>query len=173
MTAAIATNYGEEGEMSNVETATVDTAALLERVERLEARATIRELMADYAHGCDEQDADRFMRIWHDDAVYKIGDASREVGVEDIRKRLDAIWEMSPETRHWITDITVDFESSDRATGNAHTICFVKNSAGEQGLCSAWYDNVYTERDGVWKIAECDLTVHWFKNVQFDDSQLG
>jgi uncharacterized protein (TIGR02246 family) len=147
----------------------VDTQALVERLEKLEARAAIGELMADYAHGCDEQDAERFMRIWHDDALYDLGGGfGSATGHEEIRAKLAEIWELSPETRHWITDVTVDFAGADKATGNAHTLCFVNNAEGQELFCSAWYDNVYERRDGAWRIAECHLTVHWWKQLDFN-----
>ena len=38
------------------------------RIERLEARAAIERLMADYAFGCDQKDAQRFLGVFHDDA---------------------------------------------------------------------------------------------------------
>jgi len=164
--------------MSELVDSSVDVAALMGRIERLEAdsaqlraRAQIRELMADYAHGCDEQDAERFMRIWHDDALYDVGgDFGSGTGLAEIREKLEIIWRESPETRHWITDITVDFDETDanRATGNAHTICYVRNADG-QHFCSAWYENVYTQRDGVWKVQEVHLTVHWLKALPFGD----
>jgi uncharacterized protein (TIGR02246 family) len=156
--------------MSDVQTeAGVNTVALLERLEKLEARAAIGELMADYAHGCDEKDADRFMRIWHEDAVYDLGGSfGVATGHEEIRPKLSEIWELSPETRHWITDVTVDFSAPERATGNAHTICFVQTADGTELFCSAWYDNVYESREGTWRMAECHLTVHWWKQLDFN-----
>jgi uncharacterized protein (TIGR02246 family) len=156
--------------MTDVQTeGTADVAALVERLDKLEARAAIGELMADYAHGCDEQDEERFMRIWHEDALYDLGGGfGSATGHEEIRAKLGEIWQLSPETRHWITDITVEPDGADRATGNAHTICYVHNAEDVELFCSAWYDNVYERREGTWRMAECHLTVHWWKALDFE-----
>jgi hypothetical protein len=43
---------------------------------------------------------------------------------------------------------------------------------GREILTSVWYDNVYTKRDDVWRIAECRIEVHWWKQLPFVDLKL-
>jgi uncharacterized protein (TIGR02246 family) len=150
-----------------------DSMMLLRRIEslearsaRLQARAAIRELVSDYAHGTDEQDADRFIGVWHSDGVFDIGAGyGKVVGHDAIRASLLDVWAASTETRHWITDVTVEFSDDERATGAAHSICFMHLKDGRQILTSVWYDNVYAKREGVWRIAECRIEVHWWKQL--------
>jgi len=40
--------------------------ALVTRIERLEAESAIRRLMADYCHGFDKREWDRFASVWQD-----------------------------------------------------------------------------------------------------------
>lgn len=91
------------------------------RIERLEARAAIERLMADYAFGCDQKDVQRFLGVFHDDAEY-VGPTGASVGHEAIRESIRPIWQMLPETHHWITNVTVDFTGVDSASGEAHVI---------------------------------------------------
>ena len=38
------------------------------RIDELVAYEEIRRLVADYAHGVDKRDRDRFVSVWHEDA---------------------------------------------------------------------------------------------------------
>jgi hypothetical protein len=141
-----------------------------ERIDQLESREAIKTLMADYAFGCDRHDRDRFMRIWHDDADWYIGGAFGSAsGAAEIEKALEGIWEASPETHHWITNITVNFVGENSAEGDAHTICFVKNAEGAELFVSCDYANRYERlSDRGWRMAACNLDVHWWKKVELE-----
>jgi ketosteroid isomerase-like protein len=141
-----------------------------ERIDQLESREAIKTLMADYAFGCDQHDRDRFMRIWHDDAEYVVGGIFGTAnGAPEIEKTLEGIWASSPETHHWITNVTVNFDMTHAAEGDAHTICYVKNSEGDELFVSCDYANRYERRgDGDWRLAVCKLDVHWWKKVELE-----
>ena len=49
------------------------TDELITRLERLESRYEIEALVSNYCHGFDKRDFDRFLSIWSDDCVWKIG----------------------------------------------------------------------------------------------------
>ncbi len=54
----------------------LDTQAieqLISRVDQLESRASLRDLVTDYCQGFDNHDWDQFISIWHEDAVWEIG----------------------------------------------------------------------------------------------------
>ena len=46
---------------------------LLARVDELESRAAMRDLVSDYCIGFDRHDWDRFIAIWHKYALGSIG----------------------------------------------------------------------------------------------------
>lgn len=149
---------------------TTERTGIEERVDRLESETAIKHLMDDYAFGCDRKDPDRFMKVFHDDAEYAIpGAFGTAVGREKIESTLRQIWEVSPETHHWITNIGVDFSGPDAATGDAQTICFVRTSSGGEGFVCAYYDNSYERRDGIWRATSISLEVPWWKKVEFGD----
>jgi uncharacterized protein (TIGR02246 family) len=149
--------------------AQMEALSVEQRLDQVESRQAIREVMAGYAFGCDNHDGERFMRIFHDDAIWNVGGIFGDAnGAEEIKKVLEDIWVSSPETRHWITDVTVDFAGADSATGDAHTICFVKNSDGDELFVACDYDNSYERRDGTWRMSRCTLNVHWWKKVELE-----
>jgi uncharacterized protein (TIGR02246 family) len=146
------------------------TMSVEERLARVEAKQEIRELMAGYAFGCDNHDAERFLSIWTDDAYWYLGGPFGEAsGTDAIKEVLDKIWVESPETHHWITDVTVGFTDEASATGEAHTICYIKGASGDQLFVSCDYDNKYEQHDGRWLVSSCVLDVHWWKGLPFED----
>ena len=46
---------------------------LMTRMDRLESRHQIEALVSNYCHGFDKRDYERFLSIWWDDCVWKIG----------------------------------------------------------------------------------------------------
>jgi gamma-hexachlorocyclohexane dehydrochlorinase len=139
-----------------------------QRIDRLESRAAIAELFADYAHGCDKREStDRFMAIWHDDATYLLGEPMGDrQGIDEIRQALADIWEATDESHHWITNLVVRFSDDDTAQADADTICHCKLADGPEVLVSGSYVVDLERRGGVWKMAVCDLTVHWQKVIE-------
>lgn len=138
-----------------------DYAALEARIDQLESRDAIANLQYDYAHGCDNRDADRFMAIWHDDATYDLhNDFGSNTGHAEIRGVLGKIWDAYTESHHWMTNIVTKFQDADHATTEADCICIVRGPDGFE-IISATYLNLNERRDGVWRIARCDLSVQW------------
>ena len=46
---------------------------LAQRLDRVESRFAMHDLVSDYCHGFDKHDWDRFSAIWWPDAVWDIG----------------------------------------------------------------------------------------------------
>ena len=148
--------------------------SLEERIDRLEAESEINRLLADYAHGIDRKELDRFMKIFHDDGEFAIpGMFEAAHGTEAIESLVREVWDGSPETHHWITNATIDFAGPDTATGDAHTICFLRTADGEEGVVCAYYDNSYERRDGAWRANSVAVHVQWMKKVEFGEISAG
>jgi uncharacterized protein (TIGR02246 family) len=147
-----------------------DAARQQVALDEVEARAAIRRLMADYALGTDRHDAERFLAIWTEDAVYDLGEVfGTATGREAIHETLKGLWEWAADIHHWVTDVTVTFTSPDSAFGDAHVISFVKHAdGGAETLVACTYDNVYERRAGEWLMARCKLDVHWWKQLPFE-----
>ena len=101
----------------------VDVEALLARIDELESRNAIRDLVSDYCHGFDKRDFKRFLAIWWDDCVWDIGPPfGRFEGHEGIHRAIyEVLWPAWAETHHLTTNLCVTFEDSD----NASSVCDV------------------------------------------------
>jgi ketosteroid isomerase-like protein len=137
------------------------------RIDALESRIAIHHLVSNYCHGCDKHDIDRFMSIWHDDAVWEIGDPYGDFyGAAQIKHAMeDLIWTALPETHHWTTNLVVELESPDRATGVCDVGCDAFTPERQMLLIAATYYDRFERRDGEWRISERKVEIFYFNPI--------
>jgi gamma-hexachlorocyclohexane dehydrochlorinase len=140
------------------------------RLDELESRNAIAELSAKYAHGIDGKNDDIFLPIWHEDALFNIGgEFGRFAGRENMLAAMRSIEKAWEQTHHWITNLVVEFQDSDHATGRADTTCTCIDHDGVYVMVSAIYDDRYERRDGLWRFAVRDLIVHYRWSTETQD----
>lgn len=141
--------------------------ALLRRVDELESRAAMRDLVSDYCIGFDRHDWDRFISIWHEDAVWAIGEPFGDfVGHEGIREAVfDVLYPAWRETNHLTTNLRIVFSDADHAVGSSDVDCMGANPEGVVQMVGATYTDAFERRDGVWKIARRDVRMHYFNPI--------
>jgi ketosteroid isomerase-like protein len=149
-------------------TATTQTRSLEERLDEMESRAAITDLIAGYCEGVDRRDLDRFMSLWHDDAEYLIpGGRGDFYGTDGIRKSQEVIGAVWKETYHWTTNHTVSFESPDRATGRSDAFAMCVKPEGQVCYVGCTYHDVYERRGGSWKFSR-RLVERYFVSAPVD-----
>jgi ketosteroid isomerase-like protein len=146
----------------------VDNAALAARLDQIESRTAIAELVAGYCEGVDRQNLEVFMGLWHDDAAYLIpGGRGDFVGLDRIRESQEVIAKAWKETYHWTTNLTVRFESVDRAVGRSDVYAMCTRHDGPVCFVGGTYNDVYERRTGVWKFTE-RVVNRWFVSAPTD-----
>ena len=140
------------------------TETLETRINRIESRFAMHDLVSDYCHGFDKRDWDRFLAIWWEDGVWEIGppfgDFTDHSGVERAVKEI--LWPAWNATTHFTTNLVVTFEGPDRARGVCDVDCIGTTSDGIAQTISATYEDVFERRGGIWKIARRQVTMHHF-----------
>jgi len=138
--------------------------ALLRRVDELESRTALRDLVTDYCLGFDTHDWDRFIGIWHADAVWEIGPPFGTFhGHEGIRKAVfEVLYPVWRETHHLTSNLRVTFGDPDHAKGVCNVDCMGATKDDVVQMISATYTDDFERRDGVWKIARRAVTIHYF-----------
>lgn len=134
-----------------------------DRLDELDSRVAVSELVARYCSGVDQKDAVVFASIWHDDGEYLIpGGRGEFFGLDGILSSLDVISKAWNRTWHWTTNHAVTFEGPDRALGRSDVFAICEKHEGE-GTClvAATYDDVYERRAGEWRIRR-RLVSRWF-----------
>lgn len=151
--------------MANDVQVTID--ALLRRVDELESRAALRDLVSDYCIGFDTHDWDRFISIWHTDCVWKIepvfGVFEGHVGIK--RAVFEVLYPLWRETHHLTSNLRVEFQDADHARGSCDVDCMGALTDNTVQMISATYFDDFERRKGVWKIVCRDVKMHYFNVI--------
>jgi hypothetical protein len=83
---------------------TTDLASALHEVQ---AKLAGAQLVAEFAHGCDQRDLDRALAVWHPTGVLTFMPDTVLTGRDAIRARLAKILAASPEMYHWYTNLSI------------------------------------------------------------------
>ncbi|MDP6828395.1 MAG: nuclear transport factor 2 family protein [Kiritimatiellia bacterium] len=140
---------------------------LVRRVDELESRAALRDLVTDYCRGFDTHDWDTFIGIWHEDAIWEIGPPFGAFqGHEGIREAVfDVLYPAWRETHHLASNLKIEFDGPDRARGVCDVDCMGAAADDIVQMISATYTDDFERRDGVWKIAKRHVVIHYFNPV--------
>lgn len=132
-----------------------DTTALQHRIDRLESRFAIEELVSAYCEACDEHDIPRLAGLFAEDAVY--GSPSGVLvskGRAEIAEMFVRAFRVRGPGFHWTHDLVMRFdeENPDRARGivASHAETFVNRVPS---LAAMKYDDEYRRVDGQWLFA--------------------
>ncbi len=138
---------------------------LIARMERLESRYEIEALVSNYCHGFDKRDFDRFLSIWSDDCVWKIGPPFGDFsGHEGIHEAIhEVLWPAWARSQHVTSNLVVEFDGADSATGICDVDCMgLLAGSDEATFVGATYRDRFVRSEGAWKIAEREVTIHYF-----------
>ncbi len=147
----------------------MDDAALEQRIDEVESRIAIEELVAGYCVGLmGKQNADTFMALWHADAEYRIPARDDYLGIDRIREAYDVIFAFWSRTFHWTANRVITFAGPDQATGRVDVFAFQEKLDGS-GVCwvGSTYFDVYERREGTWRFAS-RTTQRWFVSPPLD-----
>ncbi|EAQ11400.1 SnoaL-like protein [Maritimibacter alkaliphilus HTCC2654] len=148
---------------------------ILKRIDRLESRNEILELIAKYCKACDDRDVPLLRSIFTEDAVVKSQDGMMEgIGRDGVLDMYRKRFEVLAISVHWTHDniITFDENDPDRATGE----CFCHAEAhrnGETLVGSLRYDDTYQRVNGVWQFSSRTLKFLYYVPVHEYAEALG
>jgi ketosteroid isomerase-like protein len=142
--------------------------SLEERIQLLEDREAIRELVAKYCRGVDGRDEDLFMSIWTDDAKYLIGGPFGDhEGLDGIKGILHGLWTTFTEMHHWATNVVIEVDG-DEARSWVNADVTGTDTKGNALMFAATYTD-RLRRDptgpGGWKFTERDIDLHYMTRV--------
>ena len=135
-----------------------------ERLDRVESRFALQDLVSDYCHGFDKRDWDRFLDIWWEDCVWEIGPPFGDfAGHDGIREAVkEILWPAWRESSHFTTNLVVTFDGPDAADGVCDVDCIGTTADDQAQTVAATYRDRFERRDGVWKIAKRNVKIHHF-----------
>lgn len=138
--------------------------SLERRIDELESRNALRDLVSAYCHGFDKRDFDRFLAIWWHDCVWDIGPPFGTFeGHQGIHRAVkEVLWPFWRETHHLTTNLAVEFQDPDHASGVCDVDCMGADTKDNLQVVGATYRDRYERRDGVWRIAGRTVEIHYF-----------
>lgn len=138
------------------------------RLDQVESRFAIEDLIATYAKGFDRRDPELLHTIWHEDAVLDFGEAfGTHEGIDAIRTAADGFWQAIPWMHHWQATPLIEIDG-DRATAYVGLDCMVRSVEEGPVRVGGYYEDVFERRDGAWKFARrvCDIQI-WAPDPTF------
>lgn len=135
-----------------------------DRLDQVESRFAMLDLVSDYCHGFDKHDWERFLGIWWDDCVWEIGppfgDFKGHNGIREAVKEI--LWPAWRKSTHFTTNLRIGFDGKDAADGTCDVDCIGTTSDGQAQTVAATYTDRFERRNGTWKIARRKVTMHHF-----------
>ncbi len=153
--------------MVNNNVTQVQIDVLLRRIDELESRAALGDLVTDYCLGFDNHDWERFISIWHADAVWEIGPPFGTFkNHEGIREAVyDILYPLWRETHHLTSNLRLTFDDPDHAHGICNVDCMGATTDDVVQMISATYTDDFERRGGIWKIARRGVVIHYFNPI--------
>ncbi|MBM86507.1 MAG: hypothetical protein CMM47_10855 [Rhodospirillaceae bacterium] len=131
-------------------------AKLLHRIDRLESRHAIAELISIYGIACDDHDMPRLMGLFTPDAVFDTRNGlMRAVEPTEIEAMFTQAFKIRGPAFHWTHDHIVEFDDNDPDSATGTVLSHAETTPhGEPSLAAMRYEDIYRRRDGRWLFAK-------------------
>jgi uncharacterized protein (TIGR02246 family) len=129
---------------------------LAARVDRLEARNAITELVSSYAIACDEHDMPRLAGLFAEDAQFDSPSGVMQAsGRQAIADMFVELFKIRGPGYHWTHDNFVRFDESDPDHATGLVLSHAETTpGGTVSLAAMKYDDIYRREAGVWLFAK-------------------
>lgn len=154
--------------MATVEELEKTIGQAVQRIDELESRAALRDLVSDYCIGFDTHDWDRFISIWHMDAVWEIGPPfGTFTGHEGISEAVnDVLYPAWRETHHLTTNLRLTFIDANHVQGISDVDCMGATPDNVVQMVGATYTDDFERKDSIWKISRRQVKIHYFNPIE-------
>ena len=139
---------------------------IIQRLERLESKEEIRDLVSKYAEACDQQDLESLEKLFALDAEFDSPNGMlKSKGRQSIIDMYLEVFKSRGPSFHWTHDVrvTINTDRNDVATGTVYSHAETTRD-GIVSLAAMRYDDQYAKEDGIWKFAK--RVIHFFYYVK-------
>jgi len=137
------------------------------RIDRLESRAAIQELITNYAVSCDEHDISKLQNLFTEDAVFKSPSSFlHATGREAITSMFIEVLKKRGPGYHWTHDLIVQFDGDQNvATGTVYSHAET-TPEGVVSIAAMKYKDKYRRDSGVWYFSEREIHFFYYVPMQ-------
>ena len=132
-------------------------ASLAARLDRLESKDAIRDIVTAYAIACDEHDMPRLMNLFTMDACFDAPNGSMVAnGKAAIQTLFEKTFKIRGPAYHWTHDVTLEIDSADPNRGTGLVLSHAETTPnGVVSIAAMRYQDDYRrESDGQWRFAK-------------------
>jgi ketosteroid isomerase-like protein len=142
---------------------------ILKRLEILESKDEIRELVSNYAESCDRQDLNALEKIFTEDAEFDSPNGSlRSKGRQSILDMYHEVFLSRGPSFHWTHDVSIEIDSKDNQLAEGTVYSHAETTRdGVASLAAMRYDDTYSKKEGSWKFLK--RTINFFYYVKTED----
>ncbi len=139
---------------------------IVERLERLESKEEIRDLVSKYAEACDQQDLDSLGELFTLDAEFDSPNGMlKSKGRQNILDMYLEVFKSRGPSFHWTHDVRVNMNSEQRDSASGVVYSHAETTRdGIASLAAMRYDDQYAKEDGAWKFSK--RVIHFFYYVK-------
>ena len=146
-----------------------DKEKIIKRLERLESKEEIRDLVSKYAEACDQQDLDSLGELFTLEAEFDSPNGMlKSKGRQNILDMYLEVFKSRGPSFHWTHDVRIKMnsEQKDLASGIVYSHAETTRE-GIVSLAAMRYDDQYEKEDGAWKFSK--RVIHFFYYVKTKD----
>lgn len=144
-----------------------DLTDLTKRVERLEARIEIGDLVTRYAIACDEHDIDHLTSLFTRDAVFDSPNGLMKAqGRDAVIAMFCDILSIRGPGYHWTHDHMIRFDRGSNTAASGLLLSHAETTPnGRHSLAAMKYDDEYRVEDGRWSFAKRSISFLYYVPV--------
>jgi hypothetical protein len=128
-----------------------------DRLELLETRNELLDVISGYAQGFDNHDPELLRKVFHADAVLDLGDAFGSYrGIDAILDVAQTFWTNSPHMHHWMANplFQIDLAAGTASATTALDCLCTYVETGTAHIGGNYRDRYVRGDDGAWQIVE-------------------
>jgi ketosteroid isomerase-like protein len=141
-----------------------DIQSLLARIDRLESKDAIRELVTTYAIACDEHDMPRLTECFTEDACFDSPNGAMIAnGRADIVRMFEETFKIRGPAYHWTHDVTIQMHPTDPNLASGLVLSHAETSPnGVVSIAAMRYQDDYRREADQWRFAHRVITFLYY-----------
>ncbi len=127
-----------------------------ERLDRIESRIAIRELLTAYCLACDDRDMEGLRSLFTADVRFRSPSVGMYAdGVDDAIAMFNALFRIRGPGFHWTHDLILKFDPTDQDAATGVVLSHAETTPnGEASIAGIRYEDCYRRVGGTWKFSE-------------------
>jgi ketosteroid isomerase-like protein len=128
---------------------------ILKRLDRIESRISILEVISNYCKACDDRDVPLLRSLFTEDAeVHSADGMMAGTGIDGIMEMYRKRFEVLDISVHWTHDTIITFDKADANRATGEVFCHAEAHRNNETLIGSlrYYDE-YRRDDGVWRFS--------------------